>query len=1410
MSLILTAAVFNGVLPFIGAEEVMDTPLAPVEIHFDIVVSSGETREIESLNYLMKANIQVRNGGILYINNSIIVWDPVTDGGLGIYVDLGGTLHMLNTNMTANDTTTLRENTLSEFWTRAWGTHWKFEFEGTGSIENCELSYMWGGYGDTAANIRGGLQIFNDDVYVGNTTIFNGEGTGLSVWDTAASYDGGCAPTLYNVVVSNSSSMGIWASGDSTDVTIKNSKFIGNGHRGGYFWVGASGTINDTNFDNNADDGFFDRTYGGLSTWSGDLYFNRCTFDNNKGSGFRVGWGNDITDLTDCSFSNNNHSGLWYVEYDTYGAADFNVLRGDFKDNNEHGIFIPATGVDLSVDDSEISFNKGNGLFSTAPTSGSAKIDNSKIYNNHWWGANINGSNVVGTLNNNDIFDNRLGNVFASNGSAADIRGNTINTSRYGVMIEGSDPIIFNNDILEHDLGIMVPEGTSPTISGNELTNNIKGIELHADRLSISYNNFTGSTEVGLELMEVDDTRIEGCVFDRNDVGLKISGGDHIDLWDVRTSSSTTAGVSGMEGTNFTIKKTTGAVSVIDSIDLDGASRAYSFSVNIPSSTVNIIDTESAFWQFWWMSLIIADNQSFTPVDLADVVIFDSTGNEIATGTTGLDGSWTDLVNSYIIIGQTTYDYNPINITIWKDGYVPYWGGEDTLDSDYNETILVAENKAPLFPPNWTHIPDETHQKRPLIDWTEAYDWNSDVIKYRINVYMDELYTGDHILQDMIVRNSHYTFTKNLRYNHVYWVEVESFDPWGLEDSIIFSFETVNTPPTTPNIDFLVKPVSTRDDITVVVVNESIDIDTDPLDNISYLIEWYAYRENSWVLLASGINLTTLPAEKTREGEEIKVNVKPYDGIEYGIGAEMTINIVNFVPEVIEPVVEITINEDEESIDLINLRSLFIDRDGDDLSFRIKSERHVIAVIDQVTTNVTFIPDQDWVGEDQIVIEAFDTKIHDEAWPTVTINITVTPVNDPPRIELLNEKPIDLGERIIVQGIQGSTQIITVLASDVDEVYGDSWTFSTNFLEVVGEDIIPEGDFQFEVNSGRLSVYLSNALVGEILFNITATDTFDETSTVQIRLIVDNLNDFMDDPEILSHVDGQTVDQEIGGRVRFEGKECYDPDFDIPDSDERLTYEWYFSDGEEITNAGTVVEHRFGVTGNYSIRLVVKDNFGAEKETSIRIFVNVLEDDTTLIEPTSDNDYTTLALIIILVVVGVIFLAIILFFVFRKDPLAETAEAEEQAHEALVAQQQQDALAAQEKLQALLGGAALETVSGPALPSAEGPDMEALPAAPTDEGYPGQEPPMEGVPEQPVYDQPPMEEQQPPMQEPPVEQQPAYDATPPAPAPAPTPEPAPAPEPVQQPPMQAAPPGTVPMPETPPSQGNLPPPEEQQ
>ncbi|MEA3558678.1 MAG: LamG-like jellyroll fold domain-containing protein, partial [Candidatus Thermoplasmatota archaeon] len=870
----------------------------------------------------------------------------------------------------------------------------------------------------------------------------------------------------------------------------------------------------------------------------------------------------------------------------------------------------------------------------------------------------------------------------------------------------------------------------------------------------------------------------------------------------------------------------------IDTVKLNGGSGVWAYSVPIPINAVTIMDSYSFFKKFLTFTVLVLDNVTGLPVDSAELQIFNNDDETIfleSTNQFGLVQKATIL--QYTMEGATIVDNNPMNISISKDGYVPWWTEEKQVKNlDFEMIIEISENRAPEFPPILNVTPVTTHLKRPAVSWNGAKDWNSDIVTYEINVYMDELYGTEIFDQPLITRATQFQFEKNLRFNREYWVEIMASDPWGMSDTVTFSFRTVNNQPTTPEVIFLEDSVSSNDDIVISIANHTTDIDIDPIDDLSYMVEWYKVGEDADILLMSGINLTTLPSEETNEGDEIKVYIKPYDGIEYGIKAILYIEVVNFVPENIIPYVDVEIDEDTTGFDMVDLNELFTDRDNDNLFFSVDVERHISVEIDPVSGNVSFIPDENWNGVDYIIIQARDTKYHDEEWPTVTINVTVNSVNDAPEFILVNDEPVSIGEMILIQDIQGAPLTITSTAIDADEVYGDKFDFSTNFLEVVEEGIIGEDDLQFLDSTGSMSIYLSNDLVGEHIFNLTVTDEGGASSDVTIRLIVDNKNDPPTPPAFKDLVANQKLTQGKDEKTVFSITPSDDPDIYIPNSKENLIYNWEFGDGEVLENGGLEVSHKYATSGNYTVTVTVLDKAGESETIDITIRVDVYQ--SIIVRPVIEDDTVDkqIVFIIILVLVVIIALIAILVFIFRKDPLSDVAEAEEQAHEVLVAKQQEDALAAHEQLQALMGSMGYAEAAGPALPSApmEG-QMEALPAPSEpipEQGY--EQPPMEQqpYPEQPApaYEQPPMEQQpyypeqpapayeQPPMQaapqQPPMEpipapEQPLMQAAPQQ----PPMEPIPAPE---QPPMQPAPAGTVPTPEQPQAQTNLPAPEEQQ
>ena len=668
--------------------------------------------------------------------------------------------------------------------------------------------------------------------------------------------------------------------------------------------------------------------------------------------------------------------------------------------------------------------------------------------------------------------------------------------------------------------------------------------------------------------------------------------------------------------------------------------------------------------------------------------------------------------------------------------------------------------------------PVETHQRRPQLQWSEAWDWNNDEIQYRLNIYKGsvdpENLIGD--FTDIIVNTNHLNVTRNLQFHKTYYVVVKAEDPWGLSDSRTYSFRTINSKPTAPTVEVVKNPVSPTDDIEVRIIENSTDADTNPVDDITYFIEFYKMRAMSNLELIQSGNSRILTSDKTSEQDVIMVVVKPFDGIEYGTPVRINVTVQNFLPHAVQQYKDFELEEDTTLENALDLNTMYEDGDGDQIFFEVARSGHVSASIDPITGIMDLIPDEDWNGEDYLIIQADDLKPHgDEPYNTVRINVTVTGSSDPPRITEINTNTIK-SSLVTLEGIQGSQMSIFASADDPDLEYGDELTFSTNFDEIFDTDLLDfnfnenadqEGKYSFDEERGEMNIPLPNEIVGTTEFNITVTDQTGLTNTITIRMIVENKNDPPYLPVILSPSEGSVIEQGDEG-IEFVAGAWDDPDLHIPDSDENLEYSWDFGDGQTMENTGEKVNHLYAAPGNYTVTLMVTDRSDVMRSTSIGIQVEMEDQGIDYKKPEGESFLEENGWIVIAVIIGVIAIVVALVFIFRKEPLQEVATKEEEAHEALMAKQQEEALKAQETLQAIMSGQA--TQEGPALPSAEGggEQYEALPSA----GGEGQEPPQpEEAPqegEQPGYQQPP---EQPQYQAPPAEQpqqpeQPQYQAPP--------------------------------------------------
>ena len=150
----------------------------------------------------------------------------------------------------------------------------------------------------------------------------------------------------------------------------------------------------------------------------------------------------------------------------------------------------------------------------------------------------------------------------------------------------------------------------------------------------------------------------------------------------------------------------------------------------------------------------------------------------------------------------------------------------------------------------------------------------------------------------------------------------------------------------------------------------------------------------------------------------------------------------NRPPELVDPLDDLSMEEDvaDSSVDL---NDAFSDPDDDPLIFGFEGGAHLSVSLD--SGKVTLTPPDDWSGDDTIIFSASDGKSDLNA--TATLNITVTPVDDPPVLK------------------EGAVSPITGTADT-------EFTFSVHFLDIEGDEptaasaFIDGNGFTLDIPSG--------------------------------------------------------------------------------------------------------------------------------------------------------------------------------------------------------------------------------------------------------------------------------------------------------------------------------------------------------
>lgn len=249
---------------------------------------------------------------------------------------------------------------------------------------------------------------------------------------------------------------------------------------------------------------------------------------------------------------------------------------------------------------------------------------------------------------------------------------------------------------------------------------------------------------------------------------------------------------------------------------------------------------------------------------------------------------------------------------------------------------------------------------------------------------------------------------------------------------------------------------------------------------------------------------------------------------------------------------------EEDGVDShIYMKDVFNDPDKDPMTFGSESSVHITTEVDP-DSYLRVIPDADWSGSETIYISAKDGHNPQVSHP---MTVTVTPVNDPPRIT---------GKLTGLEFDEDSTTVTSPISSVFNDPDGDGLSYIVE--NMVHLKAIKNSD-------DTLTIEPQEDWNGYENLVIKASDGEFETvydDTVRVRPI-------NDEPTISDHYPSDWEQVEEGGSITL-SVTAVDPEGD------RLTYTWEV-DGtpNSIKSSSFNYEPEYGDSGEHTVLVKVSD-----------------------------------------------------------------------------------------------------------------------------------------------------------------------------------------------------------------------------
>ncbi len=394
--------------------------------------------------------------------------------------------------------------------------------------------------------------------------------------------------------------------------------------------------------------------------------------------------------------------------------------------------------------------------------------------------------------------------------------------------------------------------------------------------------------------------------------------------------------------------------------------------------------------------------------------------------------------------------------------------------------------------------------------------------------------------------------------------------------------EVKNHIPTAPEVEILPAAPMSVEDLTVNVIRSATDIDG---RRLSYRFRWS--RDG---VLVEDLVSNTVPAERTAKGENWSVEVRAFDGEAEGPPDHAWVIVLNSPLVAGDPLEDVVF--DEDTVDTsIDLSKAAVDPDGDVLTWTIECDSdHLTVALDGATGIVTLTPRADWYGEAVLTLGVSEGEydLH------FVVGVRVRPVNDLPRFVTVNGQPAVGAVEVTV--LQDEVLVVDVVAEDVE---GDELTFEVN--RTLG---------YFNPSTGAMSWTPTNEDVGTYDLRLSVHDSESPESiiTLDLTVVVVNVNDLPSDPRITSVLMGQVI--KVNQTLRLVGH-CSDPD---EVHGQVLTYSWSSNISGPL-GVGEDINVTVSTPGVHRIMLKVSDG-----EFDITTFIDVTVEASSVPPPPNGDD----------------------------------------------------------------------------------------------------------------------------------------------------------------------------------------------